>query len=90
MALMDSEESFRKGYKKAGKKTLVNAAETMGLGQDYNLKDLTRIEIIELIESDMGYATKNKGGMVKSRTGPQDFRKGGMVLKTMDNRKNKG
>ena len=32
---------------------------------------------------------KNKGGMVKSRTGPQDFRKGGMVLSTVDNRKNK-
>jgi len=31
----------------------------------------------------------NKGGMVKSRTGPQDYRKGGMVLSTMDNRKNK-
>ena len=32
---------------------------------------------------------KNKGGMVKSRTGPQDFRKGGMVLSTVDNRRNK-
>jgi len=29
------------------------------------------------------------GGMIKSRTGPQDFRKGGMVLSTMDRRKNK-
>jgi hypothetical protein len=29
------------------------------------------------------------GGMLKSRTGPQDFRKGGMVLSTMDNRKKK-
>lgn len=27
------------------------------------------------------------GGMVKSRTGPQDFRKGGMVLSSVDNRK---
>ena len=32
---------------------------------------------------------KNKGGLIKSRTGPQDFRKGGMVLSTVDNRKNK-
>jgi len=31
----------------------------------------------------------NKGGAVKTRTGPQDFRKGGMVLSTMDRRKNK-
>ena len=31
----------------------------------------------------------SKGGVTKSRTGPQDFRKGGMVLSTVDNRKNK-
>ena len=31
----------------------------------------------------------NKGGLLKSRAGLQDFRKGGMVLSTMDNRKNK-
>jgi len=31
----------------------------------------------------------SKGGVIKSRTGPQDFRKGGMVLSTVDNRKNK-
>ena len=31
----------------------------------------------------------NKGGMVKSRTGTQDFRKGGMVLATVDRRKKK-
>jgi hypothetical protein len=31
----------------------------------------------------------NKGGIVKSRTGPQDFRNGGMVISTVDNRKNK-
>ena len=31
----------------------------------------------------------NKGGMVKSRTGPADYRKGGMVLATMDRRKKK-
>tara|TARA_R110000824_G_C14695769_1_gene622041 strand:+ start:65 stop:316 length:252 start_codon:yes stop_codon:yes gene_type:complete len=32
----------------------------------------------------------SNGGMIKSRTGPQDFRKGGMVLSTMDKRKNRG
>ena len=31
----------------------------------------------------------NKGGAVKSRTGTQDFRKGGMVISTVDNRKKK-
>ena len=31
----------------------------------------------------------NSGGLIKSRTGPQDFRKGGMVISTVDNRKNK-
>ena len=32
---------------------------------------------------------KNKGGVVKSRTGTQDFRKGGMILSSVDNRRNK-
>ena len=31
----------------------------------------------------------NSGGMVKSRTGPQDFRKGGMVLNTTNNKRNR-
>ena len=46
------------------------------------------VDIMSILESDY-FGGYNKGGMVKSRTGPQDFRKGGMVLKTMDNRKNK-
>jgi hypothetical protein len=89
MALMDSEESFRKGYKRAGKKTLMNAARTMQIADDDDLKSMTKPEIIEIIENYMGLNTKNKGGMIKSRTGPQDFRKGGMVLSTVDNRRNK-
>ena len=32
---------------------------------------------------------KNKGGMIRKRTGHTDFRKGGMVINTTDNRKNK-
>jgi len=32
---------------------------------------------------------KAKGGLAKSRTGPQDYRKGGMVLSSTDNRKRK-
>jgi hypothetical protein len=32
---------------------------------------------------------KAKGGLAKSRTGPADYRKGGMVLATMDKRKKK-
>jgi len=90
MALMDSEESFRKGYKRAGKKTLMDAARTMQItDDDDDLKSMTKPEIIEIIENYMGFNTKNKGGMIKSRTGSQDFRKGGMVLSTVDNRKKK-
>ena len=43
----------------------------------------------EAAEATLAKFEGNSGGMVKSRTGPQDFRKGGMVLSTMDNRKNK-
>ena len=90
MGLMDSEEEFRKGYKRAGKKTLMDAARTMQIADDDDdLKSMTKPEIIEMIENYMGFDTKNKGGMVKSRTGPQDFRKGGMVLSTVDNRRNR-
>ena len=64
MGLMDSEASFRKGYKKASMKSLINAAETMGLGGDYNLKDLSKSEIIQIIESYMGFNKKNRGGYV--------------------------
>jgi hypothetical protein len=31
----------------------------------------------------------NKGGVVKSNKGSRDFRKGGMVISTVDNRKKK-
>lgn len=32
---------------------------------------------------------RNKGGMIRKRIGHTDFRKGGMVVNTVDNRKNK-
>ena len=90
MGLMDSEEEFRKGYKRAGIKTLRDAARTMQIADDDDdLKSMTKPEIVEMIENYMGFDTKNKGGMVKSRIGIQDFRKGGMVLSSVDNRKNK-
>jgi hypothetical protein len=41
------------------------------------------------IKADKKENNKSKGGVIKSRTGPQDYRKGGMVLSNVDNRKNK-
>ena len=35
------------------------------------------------------YDVYNKGGMVKKAMGASDYRKGGMVLSTVDNRKKK-
>ena len=35
------------------------------------------------------YDVYNKGGMVKKSRGASDYRKGGMVLSTVDNRKKK-
>ena len=65
MGLMDSEEEFRKGYKRAGKKTLIDAARTMQIADDDDdLKSMTKPEIIEMIEKYMGFDTKNIGGLV--------------------------
>ena len=62
-----------------------------------NNKDLDKLKVQPKLEGnypelseeqlDKFKEKKNKGDMVKSRTGPQDFRKGGMVLSTVDNRK---
>ena len=56
-------------------------------GGHYKKLSDAKAEIIQKIQD--GGSGYNKGGDVKSRNGPQDFRKGGMVLSTMDNRKNK-
>jgi hypothetical protein len=52
--------------------------------KDSNAKQ-SDIAIAQLLET--GFFSGNKGGAVKSRTGSQDFRKGGMVISTVDNRK---
>jgi hypothetical protein len=93
MGLMDSEETLRKGYKKAGVKTLRNALREMEFSDDdYEIDSLTKSEIIEIIENYMGFgAGYNKGGAVtKKSRGASDYRKGGMVLSTVDRRKKRG
>jgi len=49
------------------------------------------IAIMRILAEDFAInpPSLKKGGSVKSRSGPQDFRKGGMVLSTVDNRKKK-
>ena len=75
---------------KLSKKRLVGLVKNdMGYtDDDFDFKSITKEELIEIVKNTMG-SDMNKGGVVKSRTGPQDFRKGGMVLSTMDNRRNK-
>jgi len=92
MGLMDSEETLRKGYKKAGVKTLRNALRSMEFSDDdYDIDSLTKPEIIDIIENYMGFGSNyNKGGVViKKSRGASDYRKGGMVLSTVDRRKRK-
>ena len=68
MALMDSEADFRKGYKKAGKKILIDAVNTMGIADDDDdLKSMSKPEIIDMIENYMGIDSKSKGGMPKKK-----------------------
>tara|TARA_R100000773_G_C4155010_1_gene75337 strand:- start:87 stop:614 length:528 start_codon:yes stop_codon:yes gene_type:complete len=59
--------------------------------EEYN-KTQEKLKKREKLLAPISRKTKvkqSKGGLTKSRTGPQDFRKGGMVLSTVDNRKNK-
>tara|TARA_R100001015_G_C4431207_1_gene28289 strand:+ start:65 stop:325 length:261 start_codon:yes stop_codon:yes gene_type:complete len=82
-SILDSEEAFKKGYKRAGVKTLRNALETMGFTEDdFDISKLTKPEIIEIIENHMGYS---RGGAVtkksvtrKAKGGLVDYRKTGM------------
>ena len=42
---------------------------------------------VEKIMNIIKPQNKSRGGVAKKRTGSMDFRKGGMVLSTVDNRK---
>ena len=70
--------------------------------QDKNVQELTDAELQALLKSKGRLAKKiaqreisrrkklsQATSQTKSNTGSQDFRKGGMVLSTIDNRKNK-
>lgn len=81
-SILDSEEAFRKGYKRAGIKTLREFMETAGLADDFDIDSMSKPELIQVIESYMGYA---KGGDVtkkamtkKAKSGLIDYRKTGM------------
>jgi hypothetical protein len=67
--------------------------------EDTNVRDLTNEQLQQLLGgiSKLGQRVakreiarrEKEQAELKSRTGSQDFRKGGMVLSTVDNRKNK-
>ena len=79
-------EKYKSGVFKGFSKEDVKAAKDF-------LKDskasVTDLKIMQILKGEGVGLDLNIGGMVKSRIGPQDFRKGGMVLSTVDNRKNK-
>jgi len=65
MGLMDSEESLRKGYKRAGVKALRSALRGMEFSDDdFEIDNLTKDEMIEIIEDYMDF---NKGGVVTKK-----------------------
>mgnify|MGYP001307261914 FL=1 len=72
MGTFDTEEEFRKGYKKASLKKLRSfALDTGAVDDDDDVKSMTKPEIIEIIENYMGY---NKGGLViKKYANPVTF-----------------
>ena len=80
-------------YDKMSKKQLLRLAKSVGFEAVFSDgspmdKDTLADSIFQFDAAGM-FDKKSKGGLSKSRTGPQDFRKGGMVLSTVDNRKNK-
>jgi len=86
-SLTKSDDEFRKNYKRAGIKVL---REVMMNDMGFDLEDVegyTKPELLDIINDYMSY---NKGGSVSKKTkGSSDYRKGGMVISTVDNRKRK-
>ena len=67
MSKLDTEEGFKKGYKKASLKTLRDFVSSTGaVDSDDDLKSMTKPEIIEIIENYMGY-NKYKGGLISKK-----------------------
>ena len=69
------------GIYKASKKTS---------GQTYKGKDKDKKKAqLYFLENILDFFGFDKGGMARKKTGHMDYRKGGMVINTVDNRKNK-
>tara|TARA_R110000868_G_scaffold211470_1_gene461525 strand:- start:629 stop:889 length:261 start_codon:yes stop_codon:yes gene_type:complete len=78
------EASFRKGYKKAGIKTLKRFFIDSGLDQQHDVEELAKSDMVGIIESYLGPAKgKSKGGTVKKmRMGGVMKNRGGMFKGT--------
>jgi hypothetical protein len=61
----DTEEEFKKGFKKASLKKLKEFVSSTGaIDSDDDLKSMTKPEIVEIIQNYMGY---NRGGLVTKK-----------------------
>ena len=77
LTLMKDSESLRKGYKRAGVKTLRRALRGLEFtDDDFDIDNLGRDEIIEIIENYMEF--KDGGLATKKRAGHTDYRKTGL------------
>jgi len=73
------EESFRKGYKKAGIKTLKTFFSDSGLDQHHDVEELSKSDMVGIIGNYLGPAKgkasggtvrkMNMGGVLKNRGG---------------------
>ena len=79
VSAIDSAENARVFREKFGKKD-----DTARMFDEYEKKDLKASK--KIIEEDKG---KAKGGLMKKRMGAIDYRKGGLSLNIVDNRKKK-
>ena len=80
-----ADEKYKSGPYKGYSKDDVKAAKDFL--KDSNSSE-SEIAIMKILEPDFFNGDYNKGGaVIKKSIGPSDYRKGGMVLSTVDNRK---
>ena len=91
---------FKKKYGKSvlQTQTMLYAAESAARARDAEKNPKYKGQKKDMDDSEVRWDSRAKeyrkkglasGGMVKSRTGATDYRKGGMILNTKDNRKKK-
>jgi hypothetical protein len=89
--MADNTKNNRQSINSLSKRKLISLVrDDMGYtSDDFDFKNISRDELLEIVGNTMGSELDfNKGGaVIKKSIGPSDYRKGGMVLSSVDRRK---